>query len=62
MCLVDINSRKNIYGDSLGWPVPYGLIIDKVYSFIKLDRSAERDAFSVILCHDPHSVNLNSNP
>ena len=61
MCLVNINSREIIYGDSLGWPVPYGLT-DKVYSFIKLNRSTQRDAFSVILYHDPHSVNSNSNP
>lgn len=44
MCLVDINSREIIYGDSLGWPNPHGLI-DKVYSFIRL------------VCHPPHSVN-----
>ena len=56
MCLVDINSKEIIYGDSLGWPVPHGLI-DKVYSFIRLACSAERDAFSVVLCHAPHSVN-----
>ena len=56
MCLVDINSRDIIYGDSLGWPVPHGLI-DKVYSFIRLACSAERDEFSVVLCHAPHSVN-----
>lgn len=57
LCFVDITSREIVYGDSLGWPVPRGLI-DKVYSFIRLACSAERDAFSVVLCHDPHSVNL----
>ena len=56
MCLVDIDSREIIYGDSLGWPVPRGLI-DKVYSFIRLACSADRDTFSVVLCHAPLSVN-----
>ena len=51
MCLVDgINNKEIIYGDSSGWPVPHGLI-DKVYPFIRLACSAERDAFSVVLCH-----------
>lgn len=56
MCLVGINSREIIYGDSFGWPLPHGLI-DKVYSFIRLACNAEKDAFSVVLCHDPRSVN-----
>ena len=56
MSLVDIDSRKIIYGDSLGWSVPHGLI-DKVYSFIRLTCSADRDTFSVVLCHAPHCVN-----
>lgn len=56
LCLVDIDSREFIYGDSLGWPVPHGLI-DKVYSFIRLACRADRDTFSVVLCHAPHSVN-----
>lgn len=57
LCFVDITRREIVYGDSLGWPVLHGLI-DKVHSFIRLACSAERDAFSVVLCHDPHSVNL----
>ena len=54
MCL-DIDSREIIYRDSLGWSVPHWLI-DKVYSFIRLACSADRDTFSVVLCHAPHSV------
>lgn len=56
MCLVDINSREIIYGDSLGWPIPHGLI-EKVYLFIRFACSAEKDEFSVVLCHAPHSMN-----
>ena len=56
MCLGDIDSREIIYGDSLGWSVPHGLI-DKVYSFIRLACTADRDTFSVVLCHAPHRVN-----
>lgn len=47
--------KRIIYGDSLGWPIPEGLI-DKVKGYITAATKEDGSNYSVTLCHDSNSI------
>ena len=55
LCFVDTMQKTIVYGDSLAWPVPDGLL-ERVYSFIQLVSKADGKAFTLVVCHDPYSL------
>lgn len=56
--LVD-RDGKCLYGDSLGWKMPYDLI-DKVKLFVRCIWSSNVEDYTVRYCHDPSGTSINS--
>ena len=55
LCVVDLNVKRIIYGDSLGWPIPEGLV-DKVKGYITAATKEDGSDYSVTMCHDSNSI------
>ena len=58
LCHVDIEGKKIIYGDSLAWPFPDGLLcrVERVEKYIKaVNKDEDISNYSIDMMHDPQS-------
>ena len=55
LCVVDLTMKRIIYGDSLGWPIPEGLV-DKVKGYITAATKEDGSDYCITLCHDYNSI------
>ena len=55
LCHVDIVAKKIVYGDSLAWPFPNGLLC-RVEKYLKVVcKDEEISDFSIVMLHDPQN-------
>ena len=60
LCHVDIVAKKIVYGDSLAWPFPSGLLC-RVEKYIKaVCKDDEISNYSIVMLHDPQNQCLMS--
>lgn len=55
LCLVDLKTKKILYGDSLAWPLPDGLV-NKVKGYINAATNEDGSDYSIMMCHDSDSI------
>ena len=55
LCLVDLTTKKIVYGDSLAWPIPDGLV-NKVKGYINAATTEDGSDYSITMCHDSDSI------